>query len=87
MESLVRASGLDWTIVRPSGLFSNHAITRYEVREDQADGVFTAREDLAASMLEQLDSDAFVRRAMAVITTQVRPAIARVIWREAIMSK
>jgi putative NADH-flavin reductase len=87
MEHLVRDSGLDWTIVRPSGLFSNGAGTRYAVQEDQADGLFTAREDLAASMLAQLDGDAFVRRAMAVITTQVRPGIARVIWREAIMSK
>lgn len=79
--------GLDWTIVRASGLFSNHERTQYEVQEDQADGLFTAREDLAASMLEQLDGDSFVRKAMAVITTQVRPRIAQVIWREAIMSK
>ncbi|GAA1570318.1 SDR family oxidoreductase [Kribbella sancticallisti] len=87
MEQLVRASGLDWTIVRPSGLFSNHAPTAYELPEDQADGLFTAREDLAASMLDQLSGDAFVRRVMAVITTAVRPRIARVIWREAIMSR
>ena len=87
MERLVRDSGLDWTIVRPSGLFDNHATTAYEVQEDQADGLFTAREDLAASMLAQVDSNAFVGRAMAVITTQVRPNIAKLIWREAIMSK
>jgi putative NADH-flavin reductase len=87
MEQLVRDSGLDWTIARPSGLFSNHERTQYEVQEDQADGLFTAREDLAASMLDQLTGDAFVRRAMAVITTEVRPSIAQVIWREAIMSK
>jgi putative NADH-flavin reductase len=87
MERLVRESGLEWTIARPSALFSNQAPTRYEVREDQADGLFTAREDLAAGMLEQLGSEAFVRRAMAVITTAVRPGIARMIWREAIMSR
>lgn len=87
MEQLVRDSGLDWTIVRASGLFSNHQRTQYEVQEDQADGLFTAREDLAASMLEQLDGNRFVQKVMAVITTQVRPRIAQVIWREAIMSK
>ncbi|QNE17267.1 SDR family oxidoreductase [Kribbella qitaiheensis] len=87
MEQLVRDSGLDWTIARPSGLFSNQAPTRYEVQEDQADGLFTAREDLAAAMLAQLTGDTFVRRAMAVITTAVKPNVAKLIWREAIMSK
>jgi putative NADH-flavin reductase len=87
MEALVRESGLDWTLVRPSGLFSNKATTPYEVHEDQADGLFTAREDLAAAMLAQLTGDEFVRRAMAVITTAVKPNVARLIWQEAIMSK
>ncbi|WP_112247300.1 NAD(P)-dependent oxidoreductase [Kribbella monticola] len=87
MEELVRASGLDWTIARPSGLFSNQATTQYEIAEDQADGLFTAREDLAAAMLAQLSEDTYVRRAMAVITTAVKPNMAKLIWREAIMSK
>jgi putative NADH-flavin reductase len=87
MEQLVRDSGLEWTIARPSGLFSNQAQTQYELHEDQADGLFTAREDLAASMLAQLTGDAYVQRAMAVITTEVKPNIAQLIWREAIMSK
>jgi putative NADH-flavin reductase len=87
MEELVRDSGLDWTIARPSGLFSNQAPTQYEVHQDQADGLFTAREDLAAAMLAQLTGDAFVQRAMAVITTAVKPNVAKLIWREAIMSK
>lgn len=86
MEQVVRDSGLDWTIARPSGLFSNQAVTAYEVQEDQADGLFTAREDLAASLLAQLDGDAYVGRAMAVITTAVKPNVAKLIWREAIMS-
>jgi putative NADH-flavin reductase len=87
MEELVRASGLDWTIVRPSGLFSNQAVTQYEVAEDQADGLFTAREDLAAAMLAQLSEETYVGRTMAVITTAVKPKVAKVIWQEAIMSR
>ncbi|GAA3540327.1 NAD(P)-dependent oxidoreductase [Kribbella ginsengisoli] len=86
MERIVRDSGLDWTIARPSGLFGNGEVTAYEVQEDQADGLFTAREDLAASLLAQMDSDAYVGRAMAVITTAVKPNVAKLIWREAIMS-
>jgi hypothetical protein len=38
-------------------------------------------------MLAQLSGDEFVRRAMAVITTAVKPNVAKLIWREAIRSK
>lgn len=84
MEALVRDSGLDWTIARPSGLFDHPSVTSYHVAENVADGLFTARADLAAAMVAQLAADRFVRRAMAVVTTQVRPSIVGLIWREAI---
>lgn len=87
MEALVRDSDLDWTIARPSGLFDHPSVTRYHVEENVADGLFTARADLAASMLAQLTDDRFVRRAMAVITTDVRPSIVGLIWREAVAKK
>ena len=35
MEELVRASDLEWTIVRPSGLFDAPGVTSYELHEDQ----------------------------------------------------
>jgi putative NADH-flavin reductase len=84
MEAIVRDSGLDWTIARPSGLFDHPSVTNYQVAEDVADGLFTARSDLAASMLAQLTDEGFIGRAMAVITTDVRPSIAGLIWREAV---
>jgi uncharacterized protein YbjT (DUF2867 family) len=87
MEALVRTSDLDWTIVRPSGLFDHPVVTRYQVSENVADGLFTARADLAASMVAQLTDDRFLRRAMAVITTEARPSILRLIWREAVAKK
>ena len=87
MEALVGNSGLDWTIARPSGLFDHPTVTRYHVSENVADGLFTARADLAASMVAQLTDDRFVRRAMAVITTEVRPSIVGLIWREAVAKK
>jgi putative NADH-flavin reductase len=87
MEALVRDSELDWTLVRPSGLFDHPAVTRFTVRQDVADGLFTARPDLAASMVAQLDEERFVRRAMAVITTEVRPSIVGLIWREAVAKR
>lgn len=87
MEAVVRGSDLDWTIVRPSGLFDHPTVTRYRVAENVADGLFTARTDLAASMVAQLTDDRFVRQAMAIITTEVRPSIVGLIWREAIAKK
>ena len=87
MEGIVRASELDWTIARPSGLFDHPAVTGYQLEEDVADGLFTARADLAASMVAQLTDDRFVQRAMAVITTEVRPSIVGLIWREAIAKR
>lgn len=87
MEALVGRSGVDWTIARPSGLFDHPTVTRYHVSENVADGLFTARADLAASMIAQLTDDRFMRRAMAVITTEVRPSIVGLIWREALAKR
>jgi putative NADH-flavin reductase len=87
MEALVRDSDLDWTIARPSGLFDHPAVTRYQVADNVADGLFTARSDLAASLLAQRADARFVRRAMAVITTDIRPSILGLIWREAVAKK
>jgi putative NADH-flavin reductase len=83
MEALIRETTLDWTFARPSGLFDHPAATRYELAENSADGVFTARADLAASMLRELTEGAYVHRAMGVVTTDVRPSVPRLIWREA----
>jgi putative NADH-flavin reductase len=82
MEAAIRASELDWTIVRPCGLFDHPDVTGYVTEEDSADGLFTARSDLAAAMLAQLTDGSFVHKAMGVVTTQVRPSIARLIWTE-----
>jgi hypothetical protein len=76
MESYLRDSDLSWTLVRPSGLFSHPSVTDYQVAPDVADGLFTARSDLAAAMLAFAADDRFVHRAMAVITTAVRPRFA-----------
>lgn len=79
MEALVRASELDWTIVRPAGLFDLAAVTDYEVAENSADGQFTARADLAACMLRQLADDRFAGKAMGVITTSVKPSLRQMV--------
>src|SRR5215510_9166309 len=51
MEDIVRASGLDWTVVRPSGLFDLPESTNYVAGEVNPVGGFTARIDLADYMI------------------------------------
>jgi putative NADH-flavin reductase len=87
MESAVRASDLEWTIVRPSGLFNAPGVTAYRLDEDRADGTFTARADLAAALLAQVTDDRFSRRAVAVTTTEIKPNLAKLIWQEGIRKR
>jgi nucleoside-diphosphate-sugar epimerase len=83
MEALVRGSDLEWTIMRPSGLFDAPAVSRYELHEEQAPGIFTSRADLAASLLEQATDGRFVGKALAVTTSEGAPTLFQLIRREA----
>ena len=87
MEELVRGSDLEWTIMRPSGLFDAHGVTAYELHEDQAPGIFTSRAGLAASMLDQATDTRFVRKAAAVTTSEGAPTLFQMIRREALKKK
>ncbi|WP_434587288.1 NAD(P)-dependent oxidoreductase [Streptomyces sp. A5-4] len=87
MEAVIQETDLDWTLVRPSGLFEHSAVTDYHTAETSADGVFTARVDLAASMLRELEGRRYVRTAMGVITTAVKPNVAKLIWNEGVKKK
>ncbi|MDT0469227.1 NAD(P)-dependent oxidoreductase [Streptomyces gibsoniae] len=87
MEAVIRQTDLDWTLVRPSGLFEHPAVTDFHTAETSADGVFTARADLAASMLRELEERRYIRTAMGVITTAVKPNIAKLIWNEGVKKK
>ncbi|WP_406487240.1 NAD(P)-dependent oxidoreductase [Streptomyces phaeochromogenes] len=87
MEAVIRRTDLDWTFVRPSGLFEHPVVTEYHTAESSADGVFTARTDLASSMLREVEERRYVRTAMGVITTAVKPNIAKLIWNEGVKKK
>ena len=75
MESLVRQSDLDWTIVRPSGLFETPTVTRYQTAEEHIQGRFTSRADLADCMLRQLTSNQYLRKVTAVATFAAQPSM------------
>ena len=83
METLLMKSELDWTVVRPSGLFETPAVTDYHVAEDHIRGQFTSRADLADCMLQQLASDQYSRKVMAVATFSVQPSMLKFMLQEA----
>jgi putative NADH-flavin reductase len=84
MEEIVRASSLDWTIVRPSGLFSAPGVSDYLVRPEYAPGRFTSRPDLADCLLREAGRGGHHRQAIGVATTEGQPGILALIWREGI---
>ncbi|RED55692.1 NAD(P)-dependent oxidoreductase [Cohnella lupini] len=87
MEQQVKASNLDWTIVRPSGLFETLEVTPYQMAETYIKGRFTSRNDLAACLLEQASSEEYVRKVVAVATTAVKPSMLKLIMKEAFQKK
>lgn len=89
LEEIVRATELDWTIVRPSGLFDAEAVTDYRVAvaPQRLPGMFTSRADLADVLVREVadePDDQHVRACIEVITTQGTPKYARVFLKEAL---
>ncbi|MGW6332546.1 NAD(P)-dependent oxidoreductase [Nocardia rhamnosiphila] len=83
MEALLRASDLEWTIVRPSGLFDLPDRTDYTVAAERAEGRFTARIDLAACLLRLVETEHPVRTVVGVVTTTDNPGMLDLIRAEA----
>lgn len=83
MERLVMESDLDWTVVRPSGLFETAGVTDYRVAENFLPERFTSRNDLAACLLHQAGSDQYVRKVLAVATVAVKPQMVKLLLKEA----
>jgi nucleoside-diphosphate-sugar epimerase len=86
MEAIVRDSGLDWTIVRPSGLFDLPEPTNYVAGEVEPVGGFTARIDLADYMTRLAGDAGVAGRTVIVSTTEHTPTMWQMIRREAFKS-
>lgn len=86
MEAIVRDSGLDWTIVHPSGLFDLSERTNYVAGEVDPVGGFTARIDLADYMVNLVCDPATAGKTVVVSTTQDAPTMWQMIRREAFKS-
>jgi uncharacterized protein YbjT (DUF2867 family) len=66
-EALVKASGLDWTIVRPGGLTNGPATGQYKSGLDpKISAGQVARADVAAFVLQQLADDTYLYQAPAI---------------------
>jgi putative NADH-flavin reductase len=87
MENLVVHSDLDWTILRPSGLFGAPSVTDYQVTGGFVAGQYTSRTDLADCMLRQLDDEQNVHKALAVATVSGQPSFLKFFLSEGIGKK
>ena len=85
MESVVRDSDLDWTIVRPSGLFDLPYVTEYLAGEVDPIGAFTSRSDLA-DYLVALAAHRGSHDTVTVSTTAGTPTMWQMIRCEAFKS-
>jgi uncharacterized protein YbjT (DUF2867 family) len=86
MEDIVRDSGLNWTIVRPSGLFDVPHTTNYVAGEVDPVGGYTARIDLADYMVKLASDPDADGKAVIVSTTEDTPTMWQMIRREAFKS-
>ncbi|SFP38507.1 NAD(P)H-binding [Amycolatopsis arida] len=69
MEDIVRGSDLDWTIVRPAGLFDRDTVTSYRAEPRRLVGRFTSRADLADALLREATENRHVHPCIDVVTT------------------
>ena len=83
MEHLVQQSELDFTIVRPSGLFETPGVTEYVAAEIELPERYTSRADLAAFMLRLGEGDEYSRTSAAVATVSTHPRVIDLIRQEA----
>lgn len=66
-EALVKESSLDWTIVRPSGLIDTPLTGSYATGENiRANTSRIARADVAHFIVEELEDDAYVGKAVTI---------------------
>lgn len=75
MEAIVQFSSLDWTIVRPGGLFNAGEPTDdYEIAPRRLSGRVTSRADLADALIKEATGVGHSRMIVEVITRSAQPS-------------
>ena len=87
MESVVRASGFRWTILRPPALFDAPAVGRYDASTSFLRGLHASRQDLAAAMLAAVVEERFVNEVAYVVSHDGSPSVLQTIWNDAVLSR
>ncbi|MFC8195337.1 NAD(P)-dependent oxidoreductase [Streptomyces sp. NPDC060006] len=82
MEQIVRATDLDWTIVRPSALYNTDTVSNYHFGPPESPGLYTSRIDLAHSLLREATDNSHVRSVVSVFTTEGIPTFGDVLKKE-----
>lgn len=85
MEDIVGGSGLDWTLVRPSGLFDLPHVTNYVAGQVDPVGAFTSRTDLAHYLLA-LAHRSGSQDTVTISTVTDTPSMWQMVRREAFKS-
>jgi hypothetical protein len=75
MEAIVQSSSLDWTVVRPAGLFDAAGPTDdYEVAPRRLPGRVTSRADLADTLVREAIEPQHSRSTIEVMTRSAHPS-------------
>ncbi|MGP3941915.1 NAD(P)-dependent oxidoreductase [Streptomyces sp. 6N106] len=82
MEQIVRATALDWTIIRPSALFNTNVVSNYHFGPPESPGLYTSRIDLAHSLLREVTDNAHVHSTVSVFTTEGVPTFGDILKKE-----
>lgn len=82
MEQIVRATDLDWTIVRPSALYNTDVVTDYHFGPPESPGLYTSRIDLAHALLRESTDNSYLRSVVSVFTTEGVPTFRDVVKKE-----
>ncbi|KRD18231.1 NAD-dependent epimerase [Mycobacterium sp. Root265] len=85
MEAVVSGCGLDWTVVRPSGLFDLDHVTEYVAGKVDPVGAFTSRTDLAHYLLALAQTSGPNSR-VTISTVADTPTLWQMVRREAFAS-
>ncbi|MEV0176503.1 NAD(P)H-binding protein [Streptomyces sp. NPDC050803] len=85
MEEVVVTCDLDWTVLRPGGLFDADEVSAYETGTSRLPGRYTSRADLAHELLRQAtEGRRHVGAFVDVRTTQNTPSFLDLIRKEAV---
>ncbi|WP_329338221.1 NAD(P)H-binding protein [Streptomyces sp. NBC_00663] len=88
MEEIVRQSGLDWTVLRPGGLFDGERVSDYGTGTSRLAGRYTARVDLACELVRQaVEERGQVGEFVDVRTTEGTPSLLDLMRKEAVAGK